>query len=249
MKILVTGANGLIGTALCEKLKDKHELIRVDKKNGKIENLLNIGNSFFQELDWIDMVVHLANNARVRKLVKYPELAKENIDMNYNIMNYCVQKKIPRFLMASSRETYGNQNLESCKETDAHSWLCESPYTSSKFMGESYAMALRTCYGIKPIIVRLSNVFGPSDPQKDRFIPIVFKKLMNNNDVVIYGGDKILDFTYIDDCVAGIEVVIDNFDQLSNTDIPIYNIAYGKESDLLMSQNILRKDWDQKVKL
>jgi UDP-glucose 4-epimerase len=248
MKILITGSQGLIGSALRESLGGKHEIVEADKKNGPHQNLLNIDSDYFKSLEGIDLIIHLANNARVRKLVKYPELAKENIDMNYNIMNYCVQKRIPRIMMASSRETYGNQSLESCKETDAHIWECESPYTASKFLGESYMMSLRVCYGIKPIIVRLSNVFGFNDPNY-RFVPMLFEKLSKGDDVTIFGGGKDMDFTYIKDCAAGIITVIDNFDRLAEEKIPIFNIAYGQCNHLEEVANYLKEKLNSPSKI
>ena len=231
MKILITGSQGLIGTALMPLLTD-HEIIEVDRKISPSQDLMNINGKFFKDLPTdIDLVLHLASNARVRDSVTDPTLAKENILTTYNIINLCVERGIKRFMFSSSRETYGNQNLPSCSEEDAKIQTCESPYGASKVLGEAYVHATRICYDMKPIIVRLSNVFGLNDPNY-RFIPILFDKIPKGETVEIYGEGKNMDFTYIDDCVSGIKTVIDNYDRLAEEENPTFNIAYGNNEKL-----------------
>ncbi|GIW65033.1 MAG: hypothetical protein KatS3mg093_012 [Candidatus Parcubacteria bacterium] len=91
MKILITGSSGTIGTRLCEKLlENKTDFIGVDWKkniwNKEIEKRtihidLRNKNLIFKKLpkNNIDLIIHLAANARVYNLVENPELALDNI--------------------------------------------------------------------------------------------------------------------------------------------------------------------------
>lgn len=80
------------------------------------------------------------------------------------------------------------------------------------------------CYGIDFVILRFSNVYGKYD-DSDRVIPVFIETANQNKDLIVFGKDKLLDFTYIDDCVDGIIKSIENFGGVKNNTI---NIASGK---------------------
>lgn len=172
----------------------------------------------------IDMVVHLAANARVYNLVVDPAQAMDNILMLFHTLEFCRINKINKILFSSSREVYGNSGLPIHTEEEAYVRHCESPYTASKIGGEALVHAYAQCYGIDFIITRFSNVYGMYD-DSDRVIPLFIRKTLNNEDLIVYGKDKVLDFTYIDDTVDGIISCIELFSEEKNS---VFNIASGK---------------------
>jgi UDP-glucose 4-epimerase len=139
-KILVTGSSGTIGTRLCEKLLEKnYDIVGLDLKPNKWKKEINkitiIGdlcNTIENLPKDIDLVIHLAANSRVYNLVLNPSLARDNFEMLFNILEFCRNNNIKKFIFASSREVYGNSNRIVHSEDEAYIKNCESPYTASK---------------------------------------------------------------------------------------------------------------------
>jgi UDP-glucose 4-epimerase len=247
-KILVTGSSGTIGTRLCERLMEEaHNVAGVDLQgnpwNGDVDaitvtaDLRDASLKQLEKLPFIpDLVVHLAAHARVYELVKDPARAQENVAITFNILEYCRRNGIKRIIYASSREIYGNSRQVVHKEGDARITACESPYSASKMAGEAMIHAYRRCYGIEPVILRFSNVYGCYDTS-DRVIPLFIRQTLANQSLVVYGKDKILDFTYIDDAVSGISRAIDRFPHVTGE---TFNIASGQGTPLVDIARMIR---------
>lgn len=246
-KILITGSSGTIGTRLFENLLEAgHEVIGFDKNPNKWHDHLDkltVKGNLLNKKDikklpcGFDLVVHLAANARVYNLVADPDLALENIITTYNVLEFCRQNKIKSVIFSSSRETYGNIKKSTPKEQDVDIQLCESPYAASKISDEALIYSYFKCYGINYIIFRLSNVYGMYD-QSDRFVPLMIKKMERNESVDIYGGNKFLDFTYIDDCVSGLSKGIKMFPKVKNSTI---NVASGRGEKLTKVAQMIKE--------
>lgn len=233
-KILVTGSSGTIGNCLCETLLERGaDVVGVDIRpnrwNEEVNRrTINIDLRNPEDVNKLpkdfDLVVHLAANARVFKLVENPDLAKDNFLLLYNILEFVRKNDIKRILFASSREVYGNSGYIIHSEEEAFVKNCESSYTATKIAGEALIHAYEQCYGIEYIIVRFSNVYGRYD-YSDRVVPLFISKALKNEDIHIYGRDKILDFTYIEDCTDGVVKSLELFETSKNE---VYNIATQK---------------------
>jgi len=140
--ILVTGSSGTIGTRLCERLLcEGYDVTGVDRLpnrwNHQIDSLTVVGDLCHKRTlellsSSFDLVVHLAANARVYNLVIDPNLAFDNMQCTFQVLEFCRKNSVSRLIFASSREVYGNtENVRRC-EDQAHVGLCESPYTASK---------------------------------------------------------------------------------------------------------------------
>ena len=254
-KILVTGSSGTVGTRLCEKLsEEKYEIVGVDlnpnKWNDRINELTIIGDlrskQTFENLpEDIDLVIHLAANARVYNLVIDPSLARDNFETLFNTLEFCRKGNIKKFIFASSREVYGNSKQIIHTENEAYVRNCESPYTASKIGGEALIHAYQQCYGINFIITRFSNVYGMYD-DSDRVIPLFIKLTKENKDLVVYGKEKLLDFTYIDDTISGVLKCVENFDQVKND---VFNIASGEALSIIEVAQLIQKYTNNKNKI
>lgn len=239
MKILLTGSSGTIGTRLFEALLPHHQVVGVDLVQNKWNPELNAHTVIAdlrrkEELAKLplnlDLVIHFAANARVYELVRRPDLALDNILITFNVLEFMRRNSISRVIFASSRETYGNiMGVEPLSEDRVRLENCESPYSASKISGEAMIRAYSKVYGIDFVIVRFSNVYGMYD-DSDRVIPLWIRQCFEKNDLIVYGGDKTLDFTYINDAVKGTVGIIDRFDKVKGN---IFNIAYGKGINLL----------------
>ncbi|MBW8040402.1 MAG: NAD-dependent epimerase/dehydratase family protein [Planctomycetes bacterium] len=233
-RILVTGSSGTIGNCLCEALLERNvDVVGVDIRpnrwNEEVNRrTINIDLRNPEDVKKLpkefDLVVHFAANARVFKLVENPDLAKDNFLILYNILEFARQNNIKRILFASSREVYGNSGYIIHSEEEAFVKNCESSYTATKIAGEALVHAYEQCYGIEYVIVRFSNVYGRYD-YTDRVVPLFISKALKNEDIHVYGRDKILDFTYIEDCADGVVKSLELFETSKNE---VYNIATQK---------------------
>jgi len=244
--ILVTGSSGTIGTALCESLLARgYQFIGIDirhkKWNDQIDKLTIIGDlrkaNFHTALKKdFDLIIHLAANARVYDLVERPKLARDNFLMVFNVLEFARANNIKRLVFASSREVYGNSDNAYRAENDLSVSNCESPYSATKLAGEALFHSYFYCYDIGSVILRFSNVYGKYD-DSNRVIPVFMRRSMQHKNLIVFGKQKMLDFTYIDDCIKGIVRVIENFDQVrGNT----FNIASGKGTSIMQVADIIK---------
>lgn len=233
--ILITGSSGTIGTRLAERLlKLGYDIIGIDKKMNTWVSHVNRVTRKVNLLNYdalvklvsgklIYLVIHLGANARVHNLVVAPELAKDNVISTINILEFCRRKNIKNFIFTSSREVYGNGVRTAKREGDILVDDTDNPYAASKIAGEAFVRAYAQCYDMRFVILRFSNVFGMYD-KSDRIIPRYISQALRNEKMIVYGGKKILDFTYIDDTVDGILLAIQ---KLSVCHGRAYNISSG----------------------
>lgn len=249
MRILITGSSGQIGTNLGLYLQQQgHYVFGVDKRpNGwtsDIETLLQDlskpyshfqgGIGHVEYPDKLDAVVHFAAHAKVHELVEQPDRALENITMTYNVLEFCRQNKLP-IIFSSSREVYGDIHRYITEESYADFAFTESPYSASKISGEALIYSYAQCYGLKYLVFRFSNVYGRYDNDIERMlrvIPYFIRQINNRRPITVYGEKKVLDFTYIDDCVGGVAT---GLQKLVNGEIGNHtiNLAYGQGNRLV----------------
>ena len=91
----------------------------------------------------VDVVIHLAANARVYELVEHPDRARDNLLTLFNVLEFARKNDISKLIFASSRECYGNIEKEKLSEDAARIENCESPYTASKIGGEALVSFVR----------------------------------------------------------------------------------------------------------
>lgn len=235
MRILVTGSSGTIGTRLCETLiKEGHEVIGVDwVKNKWQPNIDKITirwdlrdeqamNEHVGKLN-ADVIVHLAANARVYELVEDPGRARDNFLTLFNTLEFARKSNIKKLIFASSREGYGNIDVDICTEDMVRVENCESPYTASKVGGEALVHAYARCYGLETVIFRFSNVYGMYD-DSNRVIPLFFRQARDQKPLTVFGEGKCLDFTYIDDTVSAIRLALEKFPEVAGQ---TFNVGNG----------------------
>jgi nucleoside-diphosphate-sugar epimerase len=249
MRILVTGSSGQVGTNLALHLMEHgHEVFGVDKRpNTWTEQVHTIPQDLSRPYDnhrdgigdvpypsKLDVVVHLAAHAKVHELVEQPHRALENVMMTFNVLELCRRNNLP-LVFSSSREVYGDIHRYITEESYADFAYTESPYSASKISGEALIYSYAQCYGLRYLIFRFSNVYGRYDndlERMERVIPLFINKISRGEQITVYGKHKVLDFTYVDDCVAGVERGIERLrsGELSNHTI---NLAFGRGHSLV----------------
>lgn len=191
----------------------------------------------------IDAVAHLAANAKVHELIEEPWRAFDNIAVTFNVLEYCRQNHLP-VIYASSREVYGDIHRYATEESQTHISYTESTYSASKISGEALVYAYARCYGMPYLIFRFSNVYGRYDDdieRMERVTPLFIKKVFRDEPIVVYGKDKTLDFTHVDDCIDG---VVRGIERLVSGAVrnETINLAYGEGHTLLELLDYIAKE-------
>lgn len=249
MRVLITGSSGQIGTNLALRLLEAgHFVFGVDVRPNPwtaafptlLQDLSAPAHHFRGGLGHVpyppdlDIVVHFAAHAKVHELVRQPERALENIKMTFNILEFCRANALP-VIFSSSREVYGDIHRYITEESYADFAFTESPYSASKIAGEALIYSYAQCYELRYLVFRFSNVYGRYDndiERMERVIPLFIREIGRGNPVTVYGENKMLDFTYIDDCVAG---VMSGMQRLCSGEISSHtiNLAYGQGNSLV----------------
>ena len=267
MRILVTGSSGQIGTNLALRLiADGHDVFGVDKR---LNTWTDVFRYLLQDLSGhypsfpggiggveypeVDLVVHLAAHAKVHQLVRQPHRALENAVMTFNVLEFCRQQGLP-IVFSSSREVYGDVHrfsAEEAKETSADFAYTESTYSASKIAGEALIYSYARCYGLKYLVFRFSNVYGRYDndlARMVRVIPLFIHTMMRDEPITVFGPEKTLDFTYVEDCVdgiaRGIEALTDG--RVVNETI---NLAYGQGNTLVHAAELIAGELEVEPKI
>ncbi len=259
MRVLITGSSGQIGTNLgLRLLADGHEVFGIDKRQNSwteafptwLQDLAGhypafrggIGGVEYPE---VDLVVHLAAHAKVHQLVREPHRALENAIMTFNVLEFARGLGLP-LVFSSTREVYGDvHRFEEYAEEAADFAYTESPYSASKITSEAFIYSYARCYGLDYLVFRFSNVYGRFDNdlwRMERVLPLFMHQLSRGEGITIFGGDeKVLDFTFIDDCVDGIVrgVYALGEKRVANQTV---NLAYGQGNTLVRAAELIAEE-------
>jgi len=259
MRVLVTGSSGQIGTNLALRLvADGHQVFGLDKRRNPwtdafdtLHQDLAIHYPAFRggiggvEYEDVDLVVHLAAHAKVHQLVRQPHRALENAIMTFNVLEYARQLELP-VVFSSTREVYGDvHRFDEYGEAAADFAYTESPYSASKIASEAFIYSYARCYGLRYLVFRFSNVYGRYDNdlhRMERVVPLFIHQISRGEPITVYGGDqKVLDFTYIDDCIDGIARGIERLAGGAVTNETI-NLAFGQGNTLIRAAELIASE-------
>lgn len=228
MRILVTGAAGFIGSALCEKLvMSNHEVTAVDNfsdyydvslKNLRVKELLSPLHLEVLNLDICDqaavekvftlskpeVVIHLAAQAGVRLGVseshKYVE---SNLVGFSNILISTIEHKIPKFLYASSSSVYGDKAAIPYHESELNLHP-NSFYGSTKLANELLAPTLVKNSATIARGLRFFTVYGPWGRPDMAYFRMIANVIVGTDFDFFGDGSIERDFTFISDAVSSV---------------------------------------------
>jgi len=242
MKLVVTGGCGFIGSHFVDYVHNLgHEIIIIDNlSTGKKENIESSIKSdkiklFVEDIqnfdalnsiiDNADAVIHFAGSTGVIESLEKPkEFTEINVIGTLNLLQICRNKKIPKFVFASTGAVYGNQSPPFKEQMNTNPI---SPYAASKIACEQYCITYKNTFDISCSILRFSNVFGPrkSFGPYANVIPKFVRSILRNESITIYGdGEQERDFVFVKDVARAC------FLALSKNNNGIFNIATGKNT-------------------
>ena len=157
-----------------------------------------------------EVVCNLAAQAGVRNSIEKPKAYIESNLVGFsNILECCRHNKIKHLLFASSSSVYGKNKKIPFSVTDNVDYPI-SLYAATKKSNELMAHVYSHLYNIPTSGLRLFTVYGPWG--RPDMAPMLFADAISKNKTikVFNNGNMSRDFTFIDDVIAGIEIIIKN---------------------------------------
>ncbi|WP_440911615.1 NAD-dependent epimerase/dehydratase family protein [Candidatus Pelagibacter sp.] len=263
-KILITGCAGFIGFHLSKKLSKDYSILGIDsfEKNkfskisqDRVKELKKIKNFKFKKISISNYkilkkiyeknnffaVINLAATAGVRASFNNPDLYfKNNILGFYNIYTLSIKQNVELFMFGSSSSVYGNNKdlktdnpisfyaaTKKCNEIISHSFLQSS---STKIVG-----------------LRFFTVYGPWG-RPDMAVYKFSRNINLNKTIEVYNhGHHSRDFSYIDDIVQSIFLIIEKIKKLKN--YQLFDIGKGKTNSLKNLLSLIEKNFNKKFKI
>lgn len=235
MKILVTGGCGMIGSYMVEKLLSLgHEVRILDLKEQVLKakhmpKNIEIFQGNILKMDDIEkaardseMVVHMAAMLGVGN-VEENQLKTLDVDLlgTRNVLEACRKNDAKKILFTSSSEVYGEPQKVPISETDV--LVPRSSYGIAKQASEEYVKSFYKAYGLRYIIVRYFNIYGPRQ-SLDFVLPKFVKQALDKKPLTISGdGQQVRAFSHVLDAVNGTSLA------LFNSNNEIFNIGNDKE--------------------
>lgn len=233
--VLVTGAQGFLGSWLSERLLDEGARVVTLLRDVEPEarfNLDGIGERCIQvradlteyealtralnEHD-IRAVFHLAAQTIVGTANRSPLSTFEtNIRGTYTLLEACrgigvVSSPIERVVVASSDKAYGRHEQLPYKEGFALQPLY--PYDVSKAATDMIARSYAATYGLPVAVTRLANIYGGGDPNRSRIVPDTINALLHGKRPVIRSdGSPERDYIYVEDAVGAYLTIAESLD-------------------------------------
>ncbi len=267
MNILITGVAGFIGFNLAKNLLKKNNIYGIDNfddyysikiKKKRVDNLKKDKKFHFENIDIrnfkllkkyitnkkIDIVIHLAAQAGVRYSLIYPNKYLDvNINGFINILKSISNKKIKKFIYASSSSVYGDSKNFPLKEN-----LKLKPkniYGETKKINELIADQYSKIYKTKFIGLRFFTIYGEWG-RPDMFLFKLFKAFKTNKKFYLNNyGNHLRDFTYIGDVVE----IINKLLIKKSYNHEIFNICSNKPINILDIVNNFKKNKKITIKM
>ena len=216
--ILITGADGFIGSHLIEYLSgincnvramciynsfnswgwldtlDKSITKNLDIFMGDVRDIKSVNKACKN----IDYVFHLASLIAIPHSYNSPySYLQTNAMGTMNIMESCLANNVERVIHTSTSEVYGNLNKMPIKEDDLI--YAKSPYSATKIAADQIAYSYYSSFNVPVSIVRPFNTYGPRQSNR-AIIPTIITQLIENKKSIKLGAlYPTRDFSYIKD--------------------------------------------------
>ena len=243
-RLLITGATGLIGSALVETLmryarEGEYSVYAVGRNASRAKRLFSeygkAANFHFLHCDITEdlpletefhYILHLAGGASPNVMTRTPvDVMKANITGTDKLLNYGRTHGMRRFLFVSSGEIYGEGDGRVFTESDSgyvDSMQPRSSYPSSKSAAETLCASYAAQYGVDVVVARPCHVYGSGFTENDnRAYAQFFRNVLAGEDIVLKSdGSQYRSWLYVEDCVRALLCIL-----LKGKSGEAYNVA------------------------
>jgi len=247
VRALVTGGAGFIGSNLVDALIARGDSVDIvdNLSSGKRENVherarLHVRDirepleDLFAEVR-PDVCFHLAAQADVRVSIERPDYdAEVNVIGTVHVLE-AARLSGARVVFSSTGGAIYGECEEPAGEASERQPL--APYGTAKLAGEEYLLTYQRLHGMKNVILRFGNVFGPrQDPHGEAGVVAIFLgRLRDGETCLIYGdGKQERDYVYVGDVVAAALAA-------ANVEGGIFNVGTGRATSVLELYDLCRK--------
>lgn len=221
MKILITGADGFIGSHLTETLVREGYDVRAfvfynsfnsygwldscaDDVKGKFEVFAgDIRDPFGvkEAMKNCDVVLHLASLIAIPFSYNSPDsYVDTNIKGTLNILQAARELQVKRVIITSTSEVYGTAKFVPI--TEDHPLQGQSPYSATKIAADQLAYSFYTSFNLPVVIFRPFNTYGPRQSAR-AVIPTIITQIASGSRKIKLGAiSPTRDFNYVKDIVA-----------------------------------------------
>lgn len=221
-KILVTGADGFIGSHLVEKLVKENIEVRaftyynsfgtwgwLDTLESSVMDNVEIFMGDVRDpyavrkaVEGVDAVMHLAALIAIPYSYYAPDAYVDtNIKGTLNVLNAVRDLGNKRLLVTSTSEVYGTAQYVPIDEK--HPYQGQSPYSATKIGADRLAESFYRSFDVPLTIVRPFNTYGPRQSAR-AVIPTIITQLLSGKDTIKLGSlSPTRDFNYVKDTAAG----------------------------------------------
>lgn len=228
-RILVTGADGFIGSHLTEELVRRGHNVRafvlynsfnswgwLDESPRDIRDNLDVfagdirdPNGVREAMKGCDVVLHLAALIAIPYSYHSPDTYVDtNVKGTLNIVQAARELGVEKVVHTSTSEVYGTARFVPI--TEEHPLQGQSPYSASKIGADQIAMSFYTSFGTPVAIIRPFNTYGPRQSAR-AVIPTIITQIANGKKQIRLGAvHPTRDFNYVRDTVRGFVAVAES---------------------------------------
>lgn len=221
-RVLVTGADGFIGSHLAERLVEVGAEVRafclytsqgtwgwLDDAPASVRDRLDvrlgdIRDARFVEAscEGVEVVFHLAALIAIPYSYQAPEsFVDTNVRGTLNLLEAARRAGVRRFVHTSTSEVYGTPATLPIRET--HPLKAQSPYAATKVAADQLALSYHLSFGVPVVVLRPFNTFGPRQSTRAVLPAILTQLLAGKREIDLGRLDTRRDLTYVSDTVEG----------------------------------------------
>jgi UDP-glucose 4-epimerase len=247
MKSLVTGGAGFIGSHIVDSLINLgHEVVVLDTETSQVhDNFYHNKNATYYKYDisdynltrplydGVEYVFHCAAESRIQPTILNPLGAIKTNTLGTGTVLQCSREaEVKKVIYSSTSSGYGLKNQPPLSEDMSDD--CLNPYSVSKVAGEKLCTMYTKLFGLKTVIFRYFNVYGPREPLRGPYAPVVglFLRQLRAGEslTIVPDGTQRRDFTHVDDVVnANILAMTVNHENYGET----FNVGTGTNHSIL----------------
>ena len=229
-KVLVTGSEGLIGRPVVDKLTELGAT--VSKFDRLLGNDVTVLSDVYQQIDGIDICIHLAADSNVESSRDNPLNSWEvNIRGTWNVLEGAHELEVPATIIASSNHVYGQQDNYPVPESAQMNQM--DTYSITKTCADYIGRAYAHNYDLPVSIIRNTNCFGPRDEHGNHIVPGTIQAILDGEVPVIRSSGRTKKgYLYVDDVVSAYLLIAEKLYDRQIDKGEVFNVGAPPTSSL-----------------